>query len=385
VAGSKLRGGRIVATRPTQEYLVTSFRHFAQICASSNSPLYSALSSRVAEDEAVRSLAGCSTERQPPPNMLFGAVHFLLLRGAPHDLRMFYPSVGGRSGHANVWPAFRDFCEEYRDGIVQLVASRRVQTNEVGRCGPLLVGMTFVERMFHGQPLAIIEVGASAGLNLLFDQYNYEYVGEERLKRLSTRPSHSASSGALPVVIRMLLRGQLAALTPVPETMPLVVSRVGIDLAPVDVRDDDATQWVESMIWPDQIDRIELFRSAVRIARINPPRIVPGDAMDVVAALIESAPSGAIPCVFHTHATYQMSSAWRAAFESLIVAAARRMRRDVAHLFIEWLSDEPGPEMRLTIHRADGDGVGSVAKAIHLASCHHHGKWMNWKVSRGRA
>lgn len=119
------------------EQLSKEFEFFAKVCAE-YCPLYATLSARVAEDEAIRMLASGGPKRHPPSNMLFGAVHYLLLGGAEHPLREFYPTVGGMRPAAHAWPAFQDFCKHYESEILHLVATRLVQTNEVGRCGVLL-------------------------------------------------------------------------------------------------------------------------------------------------------------------------------------------------------------------------------------------------------
>ena len=320
--------------------------------------MYAALSLRVADDDEIRALAGHSRLRQPPVNLLFGAVHHLLLAGVRHDLAQFYPSVDGRGAPEDAWPVFRDFCRSFEREIVEMVATRRVQTNEPGRCGLLLPAFGHARRLFD-RPLFLIEVGASAGLNLLFDQYRYEYSDGRACGPPST------------VVIRTELRGPREC--PVPDTVPEVAGRIGVDIAPVDVTDAGATRWIEALIWPDELDRIELHRKAVATARAAPPRIIGGDALDVVPDVLAEAPPGATPCVYHSHTTCQMSESWRRQFAACIARLARD--RDLVHISLEWLKDDPGPQLHFTAYR-DGHPA-----RIHMASCHHHGRWMTWLCS----
>jgi len=342
------------------EYLQGCFRHFARMCEG-YSPLYAALSPRIAEDPAVLSLAAARPRRQLPVNLLFGAVHDLLLAGAEHPLAAFYPSVGGDREPDDAYPVFADFCRRFEKAIVEIVSARRVQTNEVGRCGLLLPAFSLAFERLGLRPLHLIEVGSSAGLNLRFDRYHYEYT--------------SGPSGAVrclgpesPVRVRTELRDGVDC--PLPDRLPPVAGRVGIDIAPVDVTDDDAVRWIEALIWPDQVHRIALCRAAVALARTAPPRLIEGDGLEVVPRIVESVPAGGVPCVFHSHATCQMNDEWRQRFAARLADLGRG--RDLAHISLEWLGDDPGPRLCLTLC------TGGEARTTHLADCHHHGSWMRW-------
>ncbi|MCC6906897.1 MAG: DUF2332 domain-containing protein [Phycisphaerales bacterium] len=337
------------------ERLRSEFAFFATVCAE-YCPLYAALSARVAEDETIRNMACGGHPQHPPANLLFGAVHYLLLGGLDHPLREFYPTVGGTRPAADAWPAFRDFCGQFRSEIFHLVATRLVQTNEVGRCGVLLPAFACAFASFN-KPLHLIEVGASSGLNLFFDRYRYAYSN-----------GHRAGPASAAQVITEL-RGEAAA--PLPAAMPPIADRVGIDLAPVDVMDDDAMRWLESLIWPDMVDRLTLFRAARDIARQQPPHILAGDAMDLTPEVFAAVNEDALPCILHCHAIYQMDSAWRQQFDELIEGLGRG--RDLARISLEWLGDDPGPMLHLTTIRS-----GKPQRTL-LAEAHHHGKWFKWR------
>ena len=356
------------------DYLQDAFRHFAGMCEG-ESPLYAALAPRIADDPAILALALERKERQPPVNLLLGVVHDRLLAGTAHPLAEFYPSRGGRRPPAEAFGAFKDFCAAFAAPIAQIVSTRRVQTNEVGRCGLLLPAFALAWERFGRRPLHLIEVGASAGLNLLFDRYRYEYTADGEGLVHACGPDASAR-------IRTALRGQRPC--PLPETMPPVAGRVGVDIAPIDVTDDAATRWVNALIWPDQLHRIELFRAAVALARTEPPQVIAGDGLELVPQIIESGPRDALPCVFHSHAIYLMNNEWRERFAARLAELGRR--RDLARISLEWLRDDPGPKLHLTAFTAGGPHT------THLADCHHHGAWMRWlepehrpsKIRRGK-
>jgi hypothetical protein len=331
------------------------FTHFAEFC-DGDSPLYTTLTRQVAEDRWLLELASAAQRKQPANNMLFAAVQFLLLGGVEHELRAYYPSVGGGRASDDVFPVFLDFCRTFDTEIVELIRTRRVQTNEVGRCGLLLPALALVWDHFDHHPLYLIDVGASAGLNLMLDRYRYEYNGEH-----TCGPDSSA-------VIRTSFKDGAAC--PVPGAIPEIGDRVGIDIAPADVTDDDQMRWIQSMIWADMLGRIELFRAAVSIARQSPPRMIAGDAIEILPGVVRSAPPEFVPCVYHSHAIYQMSEEWRAAFESMLAELGRD--RPLAQISLEWLGDDPGPKLHLTIC------TGGDRHTTHLADCHHHGRWIRW-------
>lgn len=336
------------------------FRFFAEMCAG-HSPLYAVLASRVAEDDAVLALATDRQRGQSGANLLFAAVQYLLLTGADHELASYYPSVGGDRPVNDAYPAFADFCRVSAADIRSLVRCRRVQTNEVGRCGQLPPAFAFAAARFGGRPLAMVEVGSSAGLALQFDRYRYEYTD-------STGVPVSACGTPSDVVIRTELRaGREFAL---PDRLPEVAGRTGIDTTPLDAADEDAMHWLASLIWADQRDRHERFRAAVRIARRDPAPCIAGDGAAMLSDVIAAIPPDHLPCIFHSHTIYQMPGEWRSHFADVLAALGRQ--RDLVHVSLEWLDDEPRPQLRAAFH------AGGEIDRVHLADCHTHGQWMTW-------
>lgn len=344
-----------------EDQLQRAFRHFASVCEG-QSPLYVALSNRVADESWLLELASHGEDRQPPPNLLFGAVQFLLLSGASHPLVAFYPSMGGSEPADQAWPAFVDFCDQFRSEIDALVRTRRVQTNEVGRCGVLLPAFALAHDAF-GWPLHLVELGPSAGLNLFFDQYRYEYSNIHTL------------GGASGVVIHTDLRGEHLDALPLPTSLPAVAKRTGVDVRPIDVNDRDAMLWLEALIWPSDASRFERFRAAVANARLNPPDLRQGDGLTMVPALVAGVAAKHLPCVYHSNAIYQMSRQWRTDFAQMLDATGKT--RDMAHISLEWLDDETEPQLRLSMWR-NGERTDR-----HLARCHPHGLWIE-PLSRPR-
>ena len=175
------------------EALAQRFVRFADQECGAYAPLYDRLARGIASDPELLTIAAHARSGQQAPLLLLAAVHSLLLDGTNHALGTFYPSVTHHTAGppGDPLPAFRAFCRDHRDALIELVSTGLVETNEPRRCTVLLPAFATVARLASGRPLALIEVGASAGLNLLFDRYGYDY-GSGRSARGSqcTYPVH---------------------------------------------------------------------------------------------------------------------------------------------------------------------------------------------------
>jgi hypothetical protein len=265
----------MTADRAAIEHIARVFDLLADIDFKGTSPLYQRLTRQCAREPEVLALLLKAPVPDRLPHLLFAAVQYLLLAEGSDPLAAFdgEPISG-----------FRAFCLDHRAAIEELVATRFTQTNEVGRCAALLPCLAAVAAAAH-RPLALIEVGCSAGLNLGFDRYRYAYA-----------PGAEVGPADSTVVLRPELRGDgMPALT-----MPEVRWRRGLDRRPIHVTREDAVRWLRACIWPEQRWRIDLLDRAVAIARRDPAVIVTGDAVDDLPALVAAAPSDAAVCVVHT-------------------------------------------------------------------------------------
>jgi hypothetical protein len=287
-------------------------------------------------------------EHDPGPSALalrlMGAVHRLVLRGDAPQLAAHYPSAGGRPH--GPWPAFLDTLREHSDEL-RLLVEHPVQTNETGRCAALLGGFLEVARR-TGLPLRLLEVGASAGLNLRFDRYRYE-LGRERWG-----PPDSA------VVVRARLEGGRPPL----EAELRVATRAGCDARPVDPRSRDGWLTLASYVWPDQLERIERLRAGLAVAaELDAPVERARAAEWTEARLAEPAP-GAVNVVFHSIVMQYLPAAERERFEQVLRNASGPLA---------WLRMEPGDELtevRLTLWPGGEDRL--------LARAGYHGDPLEW-------
>jgi hypothetical protein len=331
-----------------------------------SSPLYGRLLLAVADDPDLLALAGAARRDQPAGLLLLAAVHYLLLKSAEPlpPLAGFFPGVaGGVARTGDPVSAFREFCLERCSEIRGLIASRRVQTNEVGRSACLLPAFALASETARGLPLELVEVGASAGLNLLFDRYAYDY-GDGVVR----------GDAASTVRISCSLRGE--AIPPLPEAMPKVGSRVGVDLDPVDVRDPDARLWQRALIWPEHMTRAENLRRALEIAQETPSPVVAGDALALLPGILDSILEDAVPCVFHTHAVYQFAPEDRHRLHALLVK--RSALRDVVVRIGMEPSEAGRSVLSISIYRH------GYAAEQRLADCDYHGAWLAWNADSVR-
>jgi hypothetical protein len=159
-------------------------------------------------------------------------------------------------------------------------------------------------------------------------------------------------------------------LPPIPEQIPRVIYRVGVDIAPGDVRDQEAMLWQRAMLWPDQLERAELFWKAVELARADPPRILAGDALEVLPAILAEIPPDAVIGVFHSFVLNQFTRDARHALRAMLQEYSTR--RALYRVSIEWYSGKDGPQLELFSY------PGGDEKSQRLAACEQHGRWLEW-------
>jgi hypothetical protein len=230
----------------------------AQHCQQMDSPLYAGLLGQSAEDLLAGgpTAAALDTHLSDPGRSalalrMLGGVHALVLTGRAAELAGFYPSAGGTAdpgkGARLAWPAFRRVLDEHRDEIRDWLR-HPPQTNEVGR-GAALAGALCHLVAEADRPVRLVEIGASAGLNLRSDHFWISGAGV----------SYGAESS--PVRMPDAWRGQPPPVRPVH-----VVTRTGGDLAPVDPVSEKGRLMLSAYVWADQVGRLERLRGACELA-----------------------------------------------------------------------------------------------------------------------
>ena len=356
------------AERPAGD-LASRFRNFAMSEAQETSPLYHALALGIAEDEALLALAAECRAGQPPANLLLAAVHYLLLNGVEHPLAAWYPNLTANPAPAaTAFPPFRDFCLNFEESLRPLLHTRLVQTNELRRSAYLVPALSLVRQLAR-MPVALIEIGASAGLNLLLDRYAYHYqVPGSQPAELVAGDPHS------PVTIDCMV--DKGPSVPFPLQLPVIASRTGIDLHPVNLRNTGERRWLQALIWPEHAERAQRMEAAAALWKKSPPRMVAGDAGEALGGVLAAIPANVLPVIFHTHVLNQVSPAGREGLEALIQAAAQR------RILMRIGNDFGGGTLKsfpLRLRWYTGAGVTERL----LAHVDGHGRWMQWQPEEG--
>lgn len=345
-------------TEPSK--LERDFRTFAQFNGKA-SPLYAHLAAAVADDPEMMALLQSAPEQQRIPVLLFAAVHDLLLRGEGAELAAFYPNLTSAPNDSDPYPAFRRVALAHANTLRETISSRNTQTNEIGRCAYFLpvFGMLADE---VGQ-LAQVDVGASAGLNLFWPAYDYRYT-----------PFGSVGSGST-VELACKTRGE----PPIPTSMPTLGGAIGLDMSPIDVRDNEAVRWLEACVWPDQPGRFERLVAAIAIARAAPPDVRQGDAVAHVAPLVDEVAQFGHPLVTTSWVLSYLTEERQRAFVAELDEVATR--RDLSWVVAEAPALTPGlpiaGDEEITVISLITWRNG-VRAARRLAIAHPHGAWINW-------
>jgi len=317
------------------------YRQFADMECKGYSEAYYEFALAVSEDdEVVRFIAQMPVIQ---PNLFLTSIQFLT----------------GPEGMPRTASDLRTFVKQHGAELGEVMRSRRTQTNEVGRCAVLLPALP-------SGPLALVEVGASAGLCLLLDRFYYEFG------------STAVGERSSPVHLRCTVRGPV----PLPRALPQVVWRRGLDVSPINVRDEDAVRWLLACVWPDQRERRHRLEAAIDLAKANPPAVSAGDLVDDLPAVLAEAPDDVQLIVFHSAVLNYLNPDRRRAFADVLACASKRRE-------IVWLSNEaPGvicettalapsrSELRFLLGRtklANGERRDEF-----LAVAHPHGAELTW-------
>ena len=280
------------------------------------------------------------------------------LAALPVDRRqpnLFFASVRSVSGVPESGEHLAEIVGQEHRRIREVMLSRTTQTNEPARCAVLLPLLARLP-----EPLALIEVGASAGLCLLLDCYGYDYG----IARIEPQGAGAIEAPVFPC--------KVTGAVPLPTAVPRIVWRMGLDLNPIDLNAEDETPWLETLVWPGQEGRAQRLRAAIATAKRHPPGVVKGDLLTDLAPLIAAAPRDATLVVFHTAVLpYVVPQARRDAFAEI----ARNSKA-------VWISNEaPGlfPEMGKTAPPSQKPGRFLLAQdGIAVAWTSPHGQAIEW-------
>jgi hypothetical protein len=308
-----------------------------------DSPCFEDWARQVAEDAEVQAWIAELPPVKQQPNLVFAAARW-------HGV----PAPGPYAG-------LRDALLGDDGSVVATILARATQTNEAGRLATLTPFLAEVAAE-EGRPLALLEVGASAGLCLYPDRWSYAWSTADGVVRAGEGPE-------LPCTVT----GRLPS-TVLTEGPPAVAWRGGIDLNPLDVTDPDAMAWLQNLVWPEQDERRDRLRTAVEVARPDPPHLVAGDLLTGLEPLVEEAAAHGPVVVFHTAVIAYLEPPDRERFHDLVAGL-------VADGRCRWVSNEGRRVLPRVTATVPGDdprsgafvlGVDGTARAL----THGHGAAM---------
>lgn len=259
------------------------YQRFADIEARGVSDTYDEWASAIARDPQIVAMIAQLPGIKKQPNLVFAAARSLGASVGPYD-------------------PFRAWLLTHWPDVVPVIMSRATQTNEAARCAVLLPVLSRLPG-----PLALIEAGASAGLVLYPDRYSYRY--DVNGSTVDLHPDDGPSTVVIPCAIDA---------SSVPTRLPEIVWRAGVDVNPIDVRDADQVNWLETLVWPEHDTRRERLHAAASLVAADPPDLMHGDLLEAVPTLVERAPSGSSIIVFHSAVLNYLSSERRQSFAHLM-------------------------------------------------------------------
>lgn len=336
--------------------LIRAFHAFRDDCIhSSPSPLYASLTDEIVKDDELLGLCEYIRPGQPAPNMLLGAVHYLLLKNVHHPLSNYYASITPYVKDVkDAFPLFKKFCSLYREEIISLLQTKLVQTNEVRRTAYLYPSFSYIYSQTR-KPLAIIELGTSAGLQLLWDRYSYCYGGTE----------HFGNSQSSVTITSQIIGTNKPYLSKV---SPPVSNRIGLDLHINDVTNDEDYSWLMALIWPEHHKRRELFKGAAEMVAKTDLELIEGDGIQMIPEIASHIPHSSILCIFHTHVANQFSEKQKQQLLTNVQKIGNH--RNIYHLYNNmWDGDLHIDAM-----------INGKFKQNVVGKINNHGSWFTWKL-----
>lgn len=341
-----------------------AFAQHARFCAALNAPFMALLCQVLAAGIDPASQTGQKLATWPGepmtdalPMRLTGALHWLVRGGRVPALAALYPPAA-QPDHAALAAAITAvIADAASDAAIADFLNSAPQTNEVGRAGALMPGLLTVAAQ-TGLPLALIELGASAGLNLNMDRFACDLGG--------TLSGDAASA----VIVRPQWQG------PPPPAAPVqVASRIGVDIAPLDAGDDAVGERLLAFIWADQPERLTRAAAAIDLARRHPPPLRQGDAADWLAENLALA-GGVATVVYHSIVFQYFPAAAQARITAHLDAMGAAATPAAPLAWLRFEMDDPAQPANPAIRLRMWAGGASTERL--LGHAHAHGAFVQW-------
>ena len=266
-------------TAAAHRTLAQRYRRFAETDAARTSPLYERVATALSESPVALRAIEEAPSRKRAPALILAALHDLALAGRAPALAEAYAAGNADAAATAAIDALTGLTAE----VVAIVEHRPPPANETGHHAVLYPAIAEAADRAGAATIALIDVGRAAGLNLTVDRVGITYDNGQSLGDPTSPVRVSASvvgDGVLPA-------------RPVPE----VVARIGIDVAPADVTDPDSARWLRACRPPDHQEQLA---AELALAAATPPRLLAGDAVDLLPEALTHVPADALPVVITT-------------------------------------------------------------------------------------
>ena len=356
--------GRASATAGGARTLAQVYRHFGAVDAAGTSPLYERVAVALSESGPALRAIETAPARKRHPTVILAALHDLVLSGHAPALAAAYAAADGDAAAA----VAIDTLLHQTDSVVAITGRWPLRSDESGRAVVLYPAVAEVARRAGANAIGLIDVGCSAGLNLSVDRVGISYGDGPSLGDPSSPVQLSASIvGKRPVPARAI---------------PAVVARVGVDLDPVDVTDADQARWLRACLLPDQPERRARLDAEIALTATAAPRLLRGDAVEVLPDALAQVPADALPVVTTTWALSKFPLEARLRFLQRLDQAATD--RPVAWVPVEGVGVAPAIPT-FGDRPASGHSIIGVAlfgpsalEASAVGRCWSRGRQLSW-------
>ena len=330
------------------------FNRFAEHQAKTSSTLYYFWSKKIAQDVEMLKMIAKIPETQPKPNLFFASVQYVL-SNKDDVLKKYVPSfIDTPLPIEDSYIALKEFVEKYHTEIAHHFHTKYVQTNEVRRCTYLYPIFSEIAHKVQ-KPLALVEIGTSAGLLLNIDQYHYEIKqGNETVQYGNPTSEVNLKSENLGKHIENCPNFQVSA-------------RYGIDLNIINLDHEEDYLWMQSLIWPEHVERRQLFHQSAKVNHAINKTLLEGDLFTILPSIFRNSTDEQQIVLFHTHVANQFSEEVKENYQQLLLDLSKE--KSIYHVYNNMYDTD------LHVDYVD-DGHIEQIKLLQMPD--GHGKYFYW-------
>ena len=342
-----------------------------------SSALFGAIARAAATDRDMLELVSQARPGQSKSVLLFYVVHYLLLKSPEEPLMHYFGSLTDQPRPAaEAFSAFREYCLDHRAEVTELLSWRTVNTNLVEKVIGLVPAFRYIETL-STEPLTLLELCCSTGLNMLFDEYHYDYGAAGSVGVVNS-----------PVQLKCKIFG--SGQPPI-GVMPKVAHRVGVDLVKVDPSNPSEHLWMQAVLFPEWKTERQRLKAALSIRLQRDLRILQGDALELVGPLLQELPGRL--CILMSYCRGHWSAAALAELHEVLRRASQH--REIHRLDVDLPDAESPQTTRTRLLRLVQAGIpllkkrspfnidhtwytGGKTHSQQLAGGDFFGEWLDW-------